>query len=75
MDCQLVGDKLDALKLPHPAAALLKSFVHNALDQTAAARYLLQRFGEDGPQPFLRDWVKVIQAGNHSASFLFVSSV
>lgn len=63
----LVGialEAIDGISLPHPAAALLRCYVKEALHPPTAAQYVQHRLGIDGnADSLLKDWISILHAG------------
>ncbi|KAM3472486.1 hypothetical protein MY8738_008857 [Beauveria namnaoensis] len=62
-DCQDTLSLVEALELPHPAAALLRAFILDALDCDLAADYVQSRIGSiEEARRLVSDWVYIVQA-------------
>lgn len=58
---------IEGLSLPHPAVALLRSFIVEALDRGAAAAYVQSRISTpDEAYRLASDWACVVEAGKLS---------
>ncbi|KAM3539480.1 hypothetical protein BM221_000368 [Beauveria bassiana] len=54
---------VEALELPHPAAALLRAFILDALDCDLAADYVRSRIGSrEEAHRLVSDWIFIVQA-------------
>ncbi|KAF1739123.1 hypothetical protein CRV24_001055 [Beauveria bassiana] len=62
-DCQDTLSLVEELELPHPAAALLRAFILDALDCDLAADYVQSRIGSiEEARHLVSDWVYIVQA-------------
>ena len=53
---------VDAARLPHPSGALLSTFVTEALNPAAAARYVNDRLQLEGGRVLVSDWIYIIES-------------
>ncbi|KAK8144536.1 hypothetical protein G3M48_005653 [Beauveria asiatica] len=54
---------VEALELPHPAAALLRAFILDALDCDVAADHVRSRIGSrEEAHRLVSDWIYIVQA-------------
>lgn len=51
---------IDAITLPHPAGALLASFVKDALNPNLAAQYVTNRLSSGVAESLVHDWIYII---------------
>lgn len=59
-------DAIDKLTLPHPASALLATFVREAVNPEAAAVYAAKQLSSGQAQSFVLKWIHVIESGTNT---------
>lgn len=59
---------LETIKEPHPSGALLATFVTEALNPPAAARFLRAGLLAGDAQPLVSTWTYIVESSMHSFS-------
>jgi hypothetical protein len=64
-DVHKVFDVINRVHLPHPASALLRDYILEAVQPQAATDYVQRRISADGhANGLIADWIYVIDSGS-----------